>query len=235
MLVPKTKPELVAAIAARSNVSKAALEIHTVDRLRELWKLVKPVKVGPVLPVGWRKMDLASLKAMYEDYCVPDLQREHDGHWQRWKRSQLILELSMWEADTKEAQQQMAKDQAPEIGSLCPACAIPFILRTNRLDKTNFWGCARFPECRETLPLTSAGLETKEVMKARAALMPPTARKRQYRSRGSDDSWSQVGAGESLEDTTEDEPDRTVNVNLTEAEMIEIQRMRRQGTNLRLP
>lgn len=44
MLAPKLKAEYVAAIAARSTVSKSELEIHSVDRLKEIWALIKPLK-----------------------------------------------------------------------------------------------------------------------------------------------------------------------------------------------
>lgn len=43
----------------------------------------------------------------------------------------------------------------PELLSYCPRCSGPLVPRTNRLTGVQFMGCAQFPACRGTLPLSN--------------------------------------------------------------------------------
>eukprot|EP00439_Symbiodinium_sp_Y106_P024750 s656_g3.t1 len=156
IVAPRRKEDYVQAIACRCNVSVEDLRTHTVDQLKELYAVVKPKKKSEVLPVGWKKFDLEGLRNLYVERVVEDLRRDPDGHWARWKRPQFVLELEMWEAEIKEATRH---------DPFCSACMIPMMIRTNRLDGTDFYGCRRFPSCRQTLPLTHGGRPTAVVQK----------------------------------------------------------------------
>lgn len=158
---PKTKPEYVTAIEARTYVSRVELSKHSVDRLKEIWMLVRPVKMAPLLPTGWKKMDLETLKNMYYDNVMTYYARPDDGHWSRWKRAQLITELELWIEDRKEEMAANGENLNEPMAPVCEQCNIPCIARTNRVDKGQFWGCVRFPACRTTYPMSMAGMETK--------------------------------------------------------------------------
>ena len=139
------------AIACWSKVSVTELREHTVDRLRELYAVLKPKKRMSVLPPSWKKLDLESLKEPYASRVVADLDRPLDGHWNRWTRSQLILEVDLWNLDVQSTMEYMPDTTSPF--PVCEECGIPMITRTNRVSKEEFWGCRRFPACRVTLPM----------------------------------------------------------------------------------
>ena len=42
-----------------------------------------------------------------------------------------------------------------EISPNCPSCKRPMLLRQNRTQGTEFWGCAQYPRCEHTWPLTA--------------------------------------------------------------------------------
>ncbi len=59
-------------------------------------------------------------------------------------------------ATRNEASEDTSKEQSKNISNIktCPKCGNPMILRTARRGKhigKKFWGCSRFPECREIL------------------------------------------------------------------------------------
>ncbi|OLP76029.1 T-complex protein 1 subunit eta, partial [Symbiodinium microadriaticum] len=151
VVAPKRKEEYVQAIACWSKVSVTELREHTVDRLRELYAVLKPKKRMSVLPPSWKKLDLESLKELYASRVVTDLDRPSDGHWNRWTRSQLILEVDLWNLDVQSTMEYMPDNTSPF--PVCEECGIPMITRTNRVSKEEFWGCRRFPACRVTLPM----------------------------------------------------------------------------------
>lgn len=35
-------------------------------------------------------------------------------------------------------------------GPKCPKCQKPMVLRTNRHDRSQFWGCSQYPQCQGT-------------------------------------------------------------------------------------
>lgn len=166
VLQPKTKREFAREIASRCAVMEEELMVHGVDRLREIWKLVKPAKRAPVLNPGWKKASRDTLKAIYTDTVVPDLGRSlEDLHWDGWNRSQFLLEIELWEAEVKSQMTEeivAEKSQAPE----CASCRLQMIQRTNRLTRQDFWGCIRYPVCQETLSMTYAGQPVAMVQKA---------------------------------------------------------------------
>lgn len=97
---------------------------------------------------------------------IPDLERLSDGHWTRQRRGQLIMELSMWEQDVKEEMQQKGLSEDSQASVMYPKYTIPLIMRTNRVSKEIFFGCIRFPKCRQTMPCVSAGVNIREKMKS---------------------------------------------------------------------
>ena len=153
----------MSAIACRCTVSPEDLRQHSVDRLKELWAVLKPRKNSSILPTGWKKFELPDLRALYVNKVLEDLSLncDHDGHWMRWKKTQFIMELEMWETDMKEA----TKHEVDVLSEhpFCRACQIPMVVRTNRLTREEFYGCRRYPVCRETLPLVHNGRPTAKV------------------------------------------------------------------------
>ncbi len=45
----------------------------------------------------------------------------------------------------------------PATAALCPRCGAPLVHRRNRSTGEHFLGCSRFPQCRYTQPITTAG------------------------------------------------------------------------------
>lgn len=43
-----------------------------------------------------------------------------------------------------------ASVSVPDGGWKCPTCQAQMILRTARADGQQFWGCTRYPECKQT-------------------------------------------------------------------------------------
>lgn len=41
-------------------------------------------------------------------------------------------------------------------GPKCPKCKSPMVLRTNRHDKSQFWGCSQYPTCQGTYSAAAA-------------------------------------------------------------------------------
>eukprot|EP00434_Breviolum_minutum_P024369 symbB.v1.2.021520.t1/scaffold1859.1/size98302/6 len=157
MSAPKLKAEFVEEISKHCNVSKEELKKHDLPRLKEIWMVVKPNKPIPVLPVGWKRANLDTLREMYLDLVVEDLGRpKDDKHWVGWKRSQFLLEIDLWSQDIEETHKTCPPECTP-VSPTCPTCDISMVRRTNRLSRVDFWGCLRFPLCRETLSLTYNG------------------------------------------------------------------------------
>ena len=43
-----------------------------------------------------------------------------------------------------------------EMQQRCPACGAAMVLRENRTNRSEFLGCARWPDCKETAPLPAS-------------------------------------------------------------------------------
>ncbi|CAE7552795.1 RE2 [Symbiodinium natans] len=256
MLAPKKKEEYVKAIGARCTVKEEDLKQHTVERLKEIWAVLKPTsRKKTLLPSGWRRFDLEGLKELYSSVVVPSLQREHNGHWGRWNRGHLIMQMEMWMDECMENPDEIPEETHPHQTPLCKRCTLPMIERTNRVNGEGFFGCLRFPMCRETLPLLYNGLPTvyvqesmlgeekkgnKAEAKGRAkekGLFNPKARVKGPKevdpalSSNSQGSWVQAGRIPVDEVSSEDESqkpgaERKVNVNLTPQEIQMIEKMR---------
>ena len=250
---PKRKEEFVEAIHARCTVPSEDLRKHDMDRLKQIWKLLKPKKRVTPLPVGWKKFDVAALKHLYQTIVVPDLERENDGHWMRWNRPLLVTEIDMWDQEMAEALKDEPEDLYQE-GPVCTSCAIPLVIRTNRLTKQDFFGCVRFPICRQTLPLTYNGRPTKQVQeelhaktkekteetetgtskspypKKQASTLGNrrgTASLAEVRGSSSDGSWVQAGRVPIETDSEVEEPKKLINTNVTAEELEMLKEIRR--------
>ena len=147
-LAPKLKDEYVSAIMTRTPVSQDVLKSLTTDRLKEVWRAVKPAKAVKVLPANWKKFDLQSLKDLYADTCLEFYGLPDDGHWLRYRKSQLIVELEMYQGDKqKEEEENPTTDWGRESNPLCPRCGIPMLERVNRLTQQPFYGCMLYTSC----------------------------------------------------------------------------------------
>ena len=229
---PKSKAELVAAIEGKSRLTKTELNQHTVERLKQIWNMIKPVKQAPVLPVGWKKMDVKSLKTLYLENCVEYYGRAQDGHWSRWKRPTLVTELEMWVADRQEEAKLLGEDKAGDPAPFCQTCGIPFIIRTNRATHQDFWGCIRFPLCRNTLPLSMNGIDTRHLL---------VDQKSQHKMEGYEDNrpkrkppLAAPGREEAQSSSWEmcleqEDPNVMINANLTQLEAQMIADLRKKG------
>ncbi|CAE7476027.1 unnamed protein product [Symbiodinium microadriaticum] len=246
---PKRKEEYVQAILARSTIDVTNLRKLDVERLKQIWTMVKPRKPASPLPVGWKKLDVAGLKEIYDKVVRTDLEREDDGHWQRWHRPQLVTEIDLWLAQVQEESKDAPEDLFHE-NPLCSRCAIPMVVRTNRVTKTDFFGCLMFPVCTETLPLKYAGMPTKHVQESISPKIAPkkkdllevksgkgygtkglSAHKRRDKNFAdepgvsSDGSWLPTGSIPIEE--AEDEADRLYNANVPAEEMKMLHELRK--------
>lgn len=144
------------------------------------------------------------------------------------------MELSLWEQDVKEELNSKGLTEAKDAQVLCEKCGIPLITRTNRVSKEDFLGCIRFPECRVTLPLTSAGLDVKQVLKNKKdektenPRRNPQSRKRtsQEKRHESDGSWVPVQTDSDMDETKGDDTSKQFNTNVSAKEMEVIMQMR---------
>lgn len=230
MLAPRSKADYVELLNAHTKIGKDDLKAHTLERLKELWRAAKPKKAERVLPPSWKKLDAQSLKMLYEDHCIPYYGRPSDGHWVRWRRGQLVMELEIYENEVMEERKDQEDlgqdDQVP----LCHNCGIKMMERTNRLTGDSFWGCLRYPQCRFTLPMIYDKKQTAHMQKEMAAQgripdpkantnhAPISDRKRPGGSLPppSETSWMPV------QDEDENQAARTKNMNLSEAEVEKI-------------
>ncbi|CAE7864835.1 Dnah1 [Symbiodinium microadriaticum] len=241
---PKRKDEYVEAIRARTGLDASELKKHDMERLKQIWSLVRPKKAQSPLPTGWKKQDVASLKQIYEEHVRPDLDRPNDRHWIRWNRPTLVTEIELWLEEVKETAE--PEDMFSET-PLCSQCRIPMCVRTNRVTKTDFLGCVRFPACRETLPLTYNGKPTKSVidelqknekntkeregMHAWTTTMPKMSRPApslpESKGESLDGSWIRTGP-QPVEDSQEDEdPKKIYNTNITREELEMVMELRK--------
>lgn len=53
-----------------------------------------------------------------------------------------------------------AENKAP----ICPGCGRQMVERVNKEKGTYFWGCKRFPLCRETLPMEGIDEDETDVL-----------------------------------------------------------------------
>ena len=155
----------------------------------------------------------------------------------------------MWE---KEVMADQPEEDLFSESPLCGICKIPMVTRTNRMNKKGFWGCVRFPLCRETLPMTYGGQPTKVVQQAladeakkhawmgtkgtgrgypkvKAEKMErrrPSTLSNELRGVSSDGSWVRAEAIPIEESSEDEEEEATINTNLTAEETQMIKEMR---------
>ena len=224
------------------------LRKHNVERLKQIWTMVRPRKPQSPLPTAWKKLDVTGLKEIYEREVCPDLGRPLDGHWSRWHRPQLVTEIEMWHTEVMDSQ---AAEELFSETPMCSRCKIPMVIRTNRLSREDFFRCIRFPYCKETLPLTYAGHPTKEVQdhkypvkknedeskkgygRGKPSLRKTTALSRplpegsnESRGDSSDGSWIQTGRQPVDDSSDGTDGKKTFNTNVSEEELKILQELR---------
>ena len=100
------------------------------------------------------------------DQVIPYYKIEDENKdWIAWKRDQLVVELEFYAREV--AEEEFGDMETPENVPMCENCGIYMIKRRNRATQEEFWGCLRFPDCKETLALEYAGQEAAKVQKAR--------------------------------------------------------------------
>lgn len=150
--MPKNKEDFVEALVPLVRLDRQELRAMKMEELRAAWRSLKPAKRNKVLPSQWRKMNRLELQVTYQDYVVPFYSPQDDGRWLDWPRDMLIVELKQYEAEAL-----MMQDEEPvPLAPTCERCGLVMLEKTNRMDGSKFYGCLRFPLCRQTLPLTVA-------------------------------------------------------------------------------
>ncbi|CAE7266163.1 HERC4 [Symbiodinium natans] len=151
---PRVKADYVARIAEQSQLEPADLDKMTVDRLKELWRVMKPPKTSPVLEVGWKKKDKAGLLQIYVEQVIPWYGLQNDGHWTKYSRAKFIVEIENWVLEKQEEQKITGgcQENTTPLAPYCENCHVPMLEKRNRLTHEVFWGCPVFPVCRATLP-----------------------------------------------------------------------------------
>lgn len=184
------------------------------------------------LPPNWKKFDLQSLKDLYADTCVEFYNLPDDGHWARYRKSELIVKLEIFQDDkAAEEADNPTSDFQKETNPVCPKCRIPMMERQNRLTKEPFYGCYFFPSCKETLPFiydkTPVGQVEKMIdqEKVTAAKSKAAAKKMAKRTAPSDGEATGSDASSWMM-MVEPNMEGQINVNLSEEEMTLIQEMR---------
>ena len=123
--------------------------------------------------------------------------------------------------DRKEDMKLHVEMENPHMGPRCDACDIPMIIRTNKLSKEEFWARIRFPACRQTLPMHSAGISTKECLAKNVRTEEQTEPKRRIRrGQPAHEPWDICEEAE--------DPRFQINANLTKEEMNMTQELRKQ-------
>ena len=146
-----------------------------------------------------------------------------DKHYHGWKKSQFILELDLFQSDQEAVEEEEVVPESP----MCVMCQLPMMKRTNRLTRQDFWGCLRFPLCRETLSLTYYQMPTEKIQPLMTEAQPSVTKKRsQVPIAPSNASWSTVGTP--LEEDHAAAGSARFNMNVTKEEMEVLLRKREE-------
>ena len=224
MAAPRRKSDYVNRIAEKCSVPAQELEKHDVNRLKEIWTSIKPRPHARVLPPNWKRGSLDSLRDIYVEVVAPALGRSvEDKHYHGWKKSQFILELDLFQSDQEAVEEEEVVPESP----MCVMCQLPMTKRTNRLTRQDFWGCLRFPLCRETLSLTYYQMPTEKIQPLMTEAQPSVSKKRsQVPIAPSNASWGTVGTP--LEEDHAAAGSARFNMNVTKEEMEVLLRKREE-------
>ena len=156
------------------------------------------------------------------------------------------MELEFY-ADQKMEEQ--VTEQKQSGNPICRECDIPMTLRTNRMNREDFWGCMRFPCCKFTLPLEMYGspartaqieqeaAQTKKEKLDKAVIPRMPKRPSQAHAsqtsgyRSSDGSWQPIDGSEIPIDADSEDQASLVNANLSMEEMEMLTQMRHAKGN----
>ena len=155
--VPKNKSQwrkedYETALVEKTSLDAQTLRTLTVERLKYIHNSMKP-KVVRTLPSNWKRFSKAALMELYVEKIQPK-----DKEYLRMTKDHLIVELEMFVAE-EEIESPGGKTMAPLVPQ-CPECAVAMVERRNRVDGGKFYGCAMFPRCRVTMPMTYHGQPT---------------------------------------------------------------------------
>jgi hypothetical protein len=182
-LYEMNKAELVQAIFEESDggVSRQSATDMTVGRIRLLLKALRPNKKKPTtLPAGVRQWKKAWLVSLAESR-MPEIP-EADLHCMT--REEILLRLEHHDTELLEEGGEDSSD-LPSVSSSprCPKCRLIMIFKTNRLTDEGFYGCAQFPICRATLPLTQGRLLPTKVVQEALDHKKETAKAREAKAK----------------------------------------------------
>ena len=211
----------------------------SLDRLKEIYRTLKPKKDAGPRPVGWKRGTVETLRNFYIEKVLVYYLREQDNHWQGWSKSRFILEIEMYEADIMEelaltgTSAAMTKGEASDqdvrrpLAPTCPDCGVEMLQRTNRVTANKFWGCHLFPNCKRIFPLlidgkptavVMAGMEKQQRQKEDGAATPEMVKRAGYNKSPEASVGDSLGSWENVSDrvatSTEDKGDQKFNVNL---------------------
>lgn len=152
---PKAKADFIQELTQLTSLSPAVMEEMTVEKLRLIYKSVKPV-TKKVFPANWKRFNKAALLDLFLEHSLPS-----DKSYLEWDRDRTVAELEYLQS---ELQQETVVERDPN-APLCPSCQVPMMPRVNRASLEKFWGRMAFPMRKGTMAWTYAG---KSAAKAQA-------------------------------------------------------------------
>jgi ssDNA-binding Zn-finger/Zn-ribbon topoisomerase 1 len=143
---------MVETLLHQTNVSREVLQKMGMERLRVIYQATKPKMATRVLPANWKKSNKADLLELWINQAMPFYSIDQDETIHiTWNRDKLVVELERFVVD---AQAEAVVESEEEEGDpVCPLCAVPMCVRTDRSTMEQFWGCQLYPECTETMSM----------------------------------------------------------------------------------
>lgn len=99
-----------------------------------------------VLPANWKKSNKADLLELWINQAMPFYSIDQDETIHiTWNRDKLVVELERFVVD---AQAEAVVESEEEGDPVCPLCAVPMCVRTDRSTMEQFWGAS----CTQNAP-----------------------------------------------------------------------------------
>lgn len=153
----KNKADFVAALLPMTRLTREQLEEENLEKLRLLYRAMKPRPVKRSLPVNWKRFSKAALMELYVNQAMPWFGLgEARTEYATWDKDRFLVELERYDVEIVEAG--VIYSETIEESPLCLQCGVLMVKRTDRLTHREFWGCPLFPRCRETLALDYHGV-----------------------------------------------------------------------------
>ncbi|CAE7734214.1 NLRC3, partial [Symbiodinium pilosum] len=144
---PKKKQEFIDRIleSPKINLGASDLQAMSLDRIKEIYRTLKPKKEAGPLPVGWKRGAVETLRNFYIEKVATYYLRDKNERWKEWTKSRFTLEIEMYEADVVEelaltgttaakmTTGASASDNPGPLAPTCPTCGVEMLERTNRV------------------------------------------------------------------------------------------------------